>query len=138
MTNWVGLTIVHKSSRLCESRERVRRWRLVELKTTRATTPSLEARSAQFGRQTLLPASYPETPARKAGVSCCLGLGLETQSPSTVTSARLVRILELYDVKGHEIAPTTLFLCRHHAPKSVLAGERSQAIDDGLDGDGAK
>ena len=75
---------------------------------TRATTPSLEARSAQFGRQTLLPASSPETPARKAGVSRCLGLALETQSPSTVTSARLVRILELYDVKGHEIAPTTL------------------------------
>ncbi len=75
-----GLTIVHKFSRLCASQKRVRR-RRPKLNTTRATTPSLEARSARFGRQTLLPTPSPETPARNAGVSHCLGTRTRDEIP---------------------------------------------------------
>ena len=86
-----GLTFVHKFSRLCASQKRVRRWR-PKLNSTRATTPSLEARSAQFGRQTLLPTPpLRPRPVRPGSRGVC-GPGLRTTSSVAAPSARLVRV----------------------------------------------
>src|SRR5215207_10096250 len=64
--------------------------------------------------------------------------GLETKSPGVAPSARLVRIVELFEAKGHDVAPPALFKCPYHAAQTLIGEECWHAIDDGVDDDGAR